>query len=185
MVSLTAFDPETEISGQAMLALLECLVRDEIAGILRKHALEHIEQDRWYPMQTWLDVFSDIINSRGFEGTMQLVSIGMKYAEMASFPPGIDTLEDALIAVNDTYQLNHRNGYAGELAIVIMGPGHVQVIDHTPYPEDFTYGMLYALAHRFKPERVQPLIRHDDSSPCRKKGDDSCTFDITWELEAE
>jgi hypothetical protein len=177
------FDPETEVSGRAMLALIRCIVADEIADIVKRHGIdsEALDPEAWYPLQTWLDVLQDVLGGRGFHGTLSLVDIGRTYAKTAYVPDGINTLEDALVAVNDTYQLNHRNGYAGELSTTILGPGHLQVVDHTPYPEDYTYGFLYGLAHRFKPAGVHPIVQHDDEAPCRKRGDDSCTYDITWE----
>ncbi len=179
METFTAFDPETEVIGQAMLALVECVNKDHILPILRRHGLEHIEPDRWYPQQLWLDVFRDVASNTS-SALFDLVAIGIKFVETARFPEGIDSIEEALIAVNDSYQMNHRGGYAGEMSVVIMGPRHVQVIDHTPYADDFTYGVIYALARRFRPEGTYPTIRHDDTAPCRKRGDDSCTYDITW-----
>lgn len=182
-MNLEAFDPETEVSGRAMLALLECIVADEITPILQKHGIDQdsLKADDWYPLQRWLDVLSDIKNVKDFQSTLNLVDIGRTYAKTAYLADNINSLEDALIAINDTYQLNHRNGYAGEMVIIIMGPGHLQVVDHTPYPGNFTYGMIYGLAHRFRPEGVLPIVRHDDTQPCRERGDDSCTFDVTWE----
>ncbi len=179
MEALTAFDPRTEVLGQAMLALVECIRSDYILPILDRHGLSDIDREAWYPHQDWLDVFKDIASDPS-AATPTLVAAGMKFAETAMFPPEISTLEDALIAINDGYQLNHRNGYAGEYAVVIMGPGHIQVIDHTPYPDDFTYGLIYALAHRFSPEGAYPIVRHDPDSPCRKQGADTCTYDVEW-----
>lgn len=182
-MKLEAFDPNTEVSGQAMLALIECVVIKDIAPILLKHNIDRntLQAEAWHPLQQWLDVLSDIQNEPGFQSTLNLIDIGRTFAQTAYLPDNINTLEDALIATNDTYQLNHRGGYAGEYSIIIMGPGHLQVIDHTPYPEDFTYGMIYGLAQRFRPPGVYPIVQHADDQPCRKRGDDSCTFDITWE----
>ncbi len=182
-MNLTAFDPDTEVSGQAMLALIECVVADEITPILQKHHIDRdsLKPEDWYPLQRWLDVLSDIMAQKDFQSTLNLVDIGRTYAQTAYLPDDINSLEDALIAINDTHQLNHRNGYAGEMMMIIMGPGHLQVVDHTPYPENFTYGMIYGLAHRFRGKDVIPIVRHDDEQPCRKQGDDSCTFDVIWE----
>jgi len=180
MEVMRAFDPNTEVSGQAMLALYNCMDSEHIVPVLRKHGLsDQFDSESWYPMQLWLDIFQDIIDQQGFQGTLNLVDIGRRYAETALLPPEVDNLDDAVIAANDTHQLNHRNGYAGELSIVIMGEGHMQVIDHTPYPCDFTYGMLYGLAHRFPKAGRTPLVQHDKSS-CRKVGDDTCTYNINW-----
>ena len=180
MESLQVFDPCTEVSGRAMLALYSCMDREHIMPIMESHGLhDQLDPESWYPMQLWLTIFRDIIEQQGFQGTLNLVDIGRRYVDTTLLPDGVCTLDDAIIAVNDTYQLNHRNGYAGELSIVIMGDGQMQVIDHTPYPCDFTYGMLYGLAHRFKKAGRMPIVRHDDLS-CRKRSDDTCTYDITW-----
>jgi len=180
METLCAFDSNTEVSGQAMLAMVDCMDSEHIAPIMLKHGLsDKFDPDTWYPMQLWLDIFQEILDQQGFQGTLNLVDIGRRYADTAILPEDVGTLDDAIIAVNDTYQLNHRNGYAGEMSIVIMGDGNMQVIDHTPYPCDFTYGMLYGLAHRFKKERRSPIVSHDNSS-CRKRRDDTCTYNISW-----
>jgi hypothetical protein len=177
------FDSHVEVSGHAMLALLNCISKDEIMYILWHNGLDKrtIKPEGWYPIQTWLNTFHEIVLYQGSRGAKFLIDIGTKYAETANIPEGITCLEDALISVNDTYQMNHRNGYAGELAVVIMGPGHLKVVDHTPYPEEFTLGVLQGLSKRFSPAGVQLVIQHDDASPCRKRGDDSCTYDMTWE----
>lgn len=181
MEPLLAFDPNTEVSGRAMLALSCCFDKEHILPIAQEHGLNgDFQPETWYPLQLWLDVFREIIKQQGFQGTLNLVDIGRRYAETAYQFEGTNTLEDTIIAVNDTYQLNHRNGYPGELSIVIMGPGYVQIIDHTPYPCDFTYGMLYGLTSRFRVEGETLTITHDPALPCRKKGDDSCAYDITW-----
>ena len=180
MEPLQAFDPDTEVSGRAMLALYNCMDKDAVLPIIQKHGLHReFDSESWYPMQLWLDIFRDILVVQGFQGTLNLVDIGRRYAETAILPEGVDTLEDAIIAVNDTYQLNHRGGYAGELSIVIMGEGQVQVIDHTPYPCDFTYGVLYGLAQCFRTEDKAPTVSHDDSF-CRKRSDDACSYDVSW-----
>ncbi len=180
MESLQVFDPGTEVSGRAMMALYSCMDKEHIMPIMHKHGLsDKFDVDSWHPMQLWLDIFQEIIDQQGFQGTLNLVDIGHRYADTALLPEDVSTLDDAIIAVNDTYQLNHRSGYAGELSIVIMGDGQMQIIDHTPYPCDFTYGMLYGLASRFKKEGRTPIVRHDDYS-CRKRGDDTCTYDVTW-----
>jgi hypothetical protein len=178
----TMFESQVEVSGHAMLALLNCISKDEIMYILWHNGLDKhtIKLEGWYPIKRWLNAFKEIQQFYGTRGSRFLVDIGIKYAETAYIPEGITTLEDALIAINDTYQMNHRNGYAGELAIVIMGAGHLQVVDHTPYPADFTLGVLHGIARRYSPTGVLLTIQHDDLSPCRKRGDDSCTYDITW-----
>lgn len=182
MEKLQAFDENTEASGSFLLAFIKNLKSEEIFPILRKHNLVSVDPDAWYPHQLALDVLHDV--AYGTEGgMMNLVAIGMGVVDTAMSEqinqPGI-TLEEGLISLNDTYQLNHRNGYAGEISVVVMGPRHVELVDHTPYTDDTMFGMIYALARKLSPVGSHPIVRHLDDAPCRKEGDDSCTYEITW-----
>ena len=75
----------------------------------------------------------------------------------------------------DTYQRMHRGGFAGEYIVEAIGDFVIQIIDSTPYPHDFTYGMIYGFSRRWKSEK-QAVIRRDVES-CT---DDACVYVITW-----
>jgi hypothetical protein len=99
----------------------------------------------------------------------------------APFPPGIDSIETALTALNEAYQMNHRGGDIGSYESEVVGPHHIKVVCRNPYPSDFDYGLLYGLVRRFRPAGVAFRVIVDEQAPSRKKGADSCTYHIYWD----
>jgi hypothetical protein len=90
------------------------------------------------------------------------------------------------------YHLNHRkNGapmFDPATGAMLEGIGHIRtqffdnerratVVCEEPYPCEFDRGLITALANRFEP---MAKTLHDNSAPCRKKGDSSCTFHVSW-----
>jgi len=50
----------------------------------------------------------------------------------------------------------------------------------TPYPCSLTRGYLEGFARRFKsPDVKEILVRHDETTPCRRHGADTCTYIVT------
>jgi hypothetical protein len=180
MERLIAFDPDAQVIGQAILGAIRCPQGDEILPILKAHGLDNVEPAEWYPHQVWLDFLRDVAQQGGQNATSNLVAIGMGVAETAPEAVESFTLETALLSMNVTYQMSHR-GEAGGFVVTVVDERHIQIVDYSPYPDDFTYGFLYALARRFRPSGARFAVIHDDAAPCRKKGDDSCTYHVTWE----
>jgi hypothetical protein len=156
-----------------MQALISCVNRDKIWHIVESHDLDSIEPDQWYPVTWWLEVFDSISEERATM-TPNLVAIGMEYVQTAIWPAEVTTIEDALMAVNDTYQVNHDGGYVGEFSIIAMGPGKVEVLDNTPYPPDFVYGMLYQLVQQHAPLGRRPIVERQPAH------DEVQSYLITW-----
>jgi hypothetical protein len=59
-----AFDPDSEVIGQSMLSLIQCINQEDIQPYLEKRNLTHIQPDKWYPVQDGLDVLNDISGTR-------------------------------------------------------------------------------------------------------------------------
>ena len=51
------------------------------------------------------------------------------------------------------------------------------IVSDSPYPCALVKGLLTAVAQKFKPKAI---VIHDDSTSCRKRGDNSCTYKIRW-----
>lgn len=182
MEAMTAFDESTLVSGKFALAFLKNLKSDEFVHILVFHELVNIDPGEWYPQPQVLAALKDI--AYGTEGgMMNLVAFGMKVIDTALKEQlSVDgmTIEEGLISFNDYYQMNHAEGYAGDISVVVMGPKHVELISYTPYPDDAEFGMIYGLCRKLAPTGSHPIVKHVDSAECRKKGGDSCTYEITW-----
>jgi hypothetical protein len=181
MAQFLSFDPNVEIIGQNVLGFIECSNQDSIRPLLKQHGLTDVKPDQWYPLQLWLDILSDISNQSG--AMQDFVSIGVKIAETAVYPPQFANLsfEEILMQSNTTYQLQHRNGYAGEQTTEKLGDKHLLLTMKTPYPDDLAYGVVWGQARHFLPRGTQFTIQYDTSEPRGDEGGEYTRLDITWE----
>ena len=111
-------------------------------------------------------------------GPHTLYNIGTKIPENAIFPPGIDSLEKAFESIDIAYHMNHRGGEIGDYKFYKSTDGRFHYNCTNPYPCEFDRGIIEGLARKFTSEGHFLTVRHDDSAPCRDRGDDSCTYDI-------
>ncbi len=178
MVQFIAFDARVENLGSGV-KVLENAAGEGIRPILEKHNLLNVDANAWYPHQPLLDCYRDIAEG-GFQGMMNLVSIGMRIPEDAIFPPGINDVPTALESINIAYQMQHRGGEIGYYRAVHLSPREIMMQCHNPYPSDFDYGIIYAMVKRFRPKGAQFLVRRNDAGPSRLKGADMCQYFVTW-----
>lgn len=178
MAQFVAFDPKVETLGQAILSAVEGM-GDEAHTYLAKHGLGEIKLDQWYMQQDFLN-FLKAISEKQINAMFDLVGIGMKIPEHAVFPPQIDSIPSALMAIDMAYHMNNRNGEIGNYEVKVMGENSIDLICNNPFPCDFDYGLIYGMTRRFCPEDAQFVVRHDNHAACRQKGADSCTYHVTW-----
>ncbi|MEO1444604.1 MAG: hypothetical protein AAFV33_29700, partial [Chloroflexota bacterium] len=108
MAEYIAFDKNVEVSGESIQSISKAL--GEVAvPILRKHGLYPIDHTQWYSQQTQLNVYREISDLN----LLNMVAIGIQVPDTAGFPPGIETVHDALKLLNDAYQMHHRGGDFG------------------------------------------------------------------------
>jgi hypothetical protein len=177
MAEFISFDPSVEVLGQSMLSVVAGM--DSSAHpLIEKYGLDKLDADKWYPLQPILDFYKEISLSR--KAMLNLVRTGMKVPEKAVFPPGIDTIEKALLMLDDAYHLNHRGGEIGHYHARVVRPHHIDIIAETPFPCDLDYGIIVGLARRFKPTDGNLAVYHDLRAPCRKKGAETCTYHVKW-----
>jgi hypothetical protein len=181
MAQFVAFAPDVEVNGQTVRAIVEGLKPFEMLAlrILSTYGIVDPRPDQWYPQQAWLDAFKHISAKIG----ASLYKIGQQIPENAEFPPDIDTVEKALASIDVAYYMNHRGGEIGTYGCEKVDEQRIKMVCRNPYPCDFDRGIITAMAVRFAPNNNVKVI-HDDSLPCRKKGDDSCTYWVTWHEES-
>ncbi len=151
------FDPNAEVIGRSMLSNFQNLHRDNFIPILHKHGIDEIDPAGWYSQQKWLDILKEVTEASGDE-LFDLVAVGMAIAGLAPFPPEIDTVKKAFVALDKVYQGNHRNGNVGELTCERSDDKSVYVRMNSPYPNNFLYGVGYGIAKRFTPPGSPPKV---------------------------
>ena len=179
MVQFKAFEPGVEVNGAAVLSVIMGMgaYKAMALRILGNHGIDDPEKDKWYSQQAWLDSFKEIADSIG-PATLRM--IGEKIPETAIWPPVVKKIDEALASIDVAYHMNHRNGEIGNYKCEKSGSKSCKVICNNPYPCDFDFGIIRATALMFAPKGTTPIISHEDSKHCRKKGGQSCTYHISW-----
>ena len=194
MAKFQAFLRDVEVNGETVFAVVDGM------GIFKKRAIAILAENgivdpapgQWYPQQAWLDSFRAISETIGAK---TLHAIGRRIPENANFPDDINDIESALQSIDVAYHMNHRLGgkmlYDPRTKKMREGIGHyryqklgdnkIKMLCNNPYPCDFDHGIIEAMALRFKPSDCLFVeVQHDDSAPCRKKGEDSCTYYVKF-----
>ncbi len=194
MAQFKSFNPDVEVNGETVLSVVDGMgaFKEKAAKYLADNGISNPAPGQWYAQQSWLNAFKAIAESTG---EFTLLNIGKKIPENAKFPPEINDIEKALAAIDVAYHMNHRlkgevmfNPATGVLKEGIghygfekTGPKSIKMVCNNPYPCDFDRGIIDSMAQKFKPQGTSFVkVKHDDSQPCRKKGDDSCTYLISW-----
>ena len=69
----------------------------------------------------------------------------------------------------------------GHYKIEEIEKNKIKVVCNNPYPCDFDKGLLTRIANEFKPkESLIIRVTHDDSAPCRKNNQNSCSYIVSW-----
>lgn len=179
MAQFEAFDPRVEVIGKAVqividtMGLFERMARE----IFEKHGIIEVTEDGWYSQQAYLNVYRDIFERVG-HNTMKM--IGRQVPERALWPPDIGTVEEALTSIDTAYHMNHRGGDIGYYRFEKTGDGIGRMVCHNPYPCPFDEGVIEATTVKFSPPGARVVVTHDDAQGCRLRGDESCTYDISW-----
>ncbi len=177
MAQFVAFAPGVEVNGTTVMSI-SAGMGALAAPILAAHGLGQTQPHDWYPQQAWLDAFKEIAQSA--TKICDLVSIGMRIPENAIFPPDIDSIESALMAIDVAYHMNHRGGEIGCYRATLAGDHQMDLVCQNPYPCDFDFGIISGMSRRFCPKGLHVRVYHDDEAPCRQRGADSCTYHVIW-----
>ncbi len=176
MAQFIAFSPDAEVSGVGLQTYISALGK-EGKEILRRCGIDHIDPEAWYAQQPFLDALREAAEG-DFGATLDLVNIGTKILEHASWPPHVRTIQEALWALDDAYHMHHR-GDVGEYTVEQLDETTFVIVARTPYPCDFDYGLIYATAKHYLPADGRLVVEHAEG-PCRKNGEESCTYRVRW-----
>jgi hypothetical protein len=198
-VQYRPFESGIDVLGQAVYVLVDGLsasrkvpskiLVEEGIGQLDADGLVVLEPGGWYSMDAYLRAFERLSSTVGEGG---LFAIGARVPENAVFPGWVSDIESAIRSVDIAFHMNHRKSgvvmFDANTGHMTEGIGHYgyrrlrgerAIVSecNNPYPCAFDKGILASMARKFAGSSV---VRHDDSKPCRTKGEDSCTYIVTW-----
>lgn len=193
MTQFVAFNNKVEVNGRTILSVLDGMKGFESTAekFLAENGIMQVDPNGWYLQQDWLNAFQKIASAIG---SKTLTNIGSTVPEHAEWPPDIDNMEAALQSIDIAYHMNHRlnnellfNVQTGQMK---EGIGHyhynktsereIRITCNNPYPCDFDKGLIKAVATRFKPADAKLKFAEHIATGCRNKGQDQCTYVITW-----
>lgn len=181
MTHYTSFDPNVEVIGQNVLSFVQNVEASAIRPILEKHNLSKVDPQKWYPMQQWLDVLSDVSEHSG--AMFNMVAIGAAISQTAVMPPDVEQMrfEDFVHLINDVYQMQHRKGDPGYVKADQPGDRHIRFEVRVPYPDDLEYGTTFGFARRFLPPGTHFTVTYDPDVPRRDQGGEVTIIHVTWD----
>jgi hypothetical protein len=194
-----AFEPGIEVSGTSIRAIVDAfrlfpaialnvLVRQGIGRVGPERDVI-IDTDRWYPQPAWLAAFQSVAAAGGAD---LLFETGRRIPLHVEFPKNMHDIVEAVGAIDVAYHMNHRKDgcvmYDSKKGSMLEGIGHygckgsindrrIVSVCENPYPCDFDRGIIASVARQFEPRSV---TKHEPDAPCRKRGDSSCTYVVTW-----
>ena len=181
MTDYPPIDPNVEVIGQNMLSFIQNTRAGTIRPTLNKYGLGVIDPEKWYLLSKWVEVMNTV--ARGPTGMSDLVAIGLAITKTALLPPDIENMtypQFAMLA-DETYQINHRNGYAGEIKTEIVAEQHARYTIHVPYPDDLEYGVFYGFARRFLGPEPYLIVSYDEEEKRRADGGVHTIINVEWE----
>jgi hypothetical protein len=180
MQTFQASSSADRVAGESIRAALEALGIWRAKGerIMAEHGLPEPRPGEWYPFQAYLDALRHMYEKIG---PATIVDIGKKLVANNKFPPGIDTLEQALATLDAAYRARHRGSELGFFRFEKLDDRRLRMTIRNPYPCELDRGVVQALAQRFRPPRAVGLrVAHPDEQHCRKHGADECVLEVTW-----
>jgi hypothetical protein len=175
-------EPDTEVSGENIRAILDNLQAGEIAPFLDKYNLADVRAGNWYPLRDFLGLLDEL--RKNPNASPNFVAIGMGIAELGAMPPGMENASavDILQGWNEHYQMAHRYVNIWHKTAERVSDKHYRVImDNCVYPDDLEYGVLYGFMKRFLPQHTSFTVWYDKDVKRLDQGGTQTVLHVRWE----
>jgi hypothetical protein len=172
--------PGTETLGLLLSAFADNIQGDETRPVMEKHGMVNLAPMEWYPAQTLLDALNEL--GENPNTLFNFIAIGMGIGETVPMPPGVEnpSLEQVLHLWDSLYQGLHRGGDAGKISIEKVNDTYFKTYQNGLYPDDMSYGVLYAYGKRFLPLGTHYSVFYEPDSPSRDQGGEQTIISIQW-----
>ncbi len=168
-----ACHPDAEVTGLLLNAYVENMMGEQTAPVFIRNGVVNLDPNSWYPLSRMMKAMNELVAVPGL--SLNLTAIGMKIGADVPMPPQLGeqpNIEQVLMAWNETYQFLHRGADVGEIRIEKLSDHHYVTYHSVPYPDDMSYGVLYAYAKRFLPPGTRFTVRYDEEVHARDYGGD-------------
>lgn len=177
-------DPNLEVAGLTTLSFVSNLDSTNYAELIKKHGLENVDTEAWYPLNKVFGLFNDIAAQN--RGHAPFVVMGMKITQQSPFPPDMLnglTLAGILEGWQEHYEASHRGGTLPPVVTEKLGEQNYRLIlqeDHL-YPYDLVYGMAYGFCKLLLPRGTNFKVMYDpEHTPYGDYGD-RIIVNVSWE----
>ena len=174
-----------EIAGFMTRVYVDNLQSFETLPIFEKYGLINLDPTSWYPTHRFMDAMNELAANGNL--TSNFVAIGMEIGKSVPTPPELPnpTLGDIFQMWESMYYGVHRGhtyGEMGHIDVERMSPSHFKVTFTDLYPDDLSYGIMYAYARRFLPPGTPFKVYYDLERPTRDQdGADTTVIHVSWD----
>ena len=148
-----------EVYGPAMAALFNNIHASDIHSLLEKHNISKADLKDWISLQRIMALYEDMDNREDI--SRNYVALGIQTIDEIPYPPGTDTVEKALKALEAAYQKSHRNHRPNEgTKIIFKSPQQAVIVFNAPYPDDIMFGYVWGTIRRFLPVDARFSVRY-------------------------
>ncbi|MFC7141028.1 hypothetical protein ACFQMA_14480 [Halosimplex aquaticum] len=170
---------EMDVAGEFVAAVVEGVekfsadAREPAQRAFRDRDLATARPGEWYPLSSYVHAVEAV---HGLVGDHAVHALGQRIARAVAFPEGVESVPDALDALDDVCRDRHRGGDVGGYAFRQIGDEDGRIECHTPYPCAFDRGVVEgtAVAH------ADGFVCVCEVGACRAEGADRCTYDVSW-----
>ena len=141
-------------------------ISDNLIPLLEKYGFDsEIEDMGWYERRDFLAMLEEVTQ---ISPRFDLISVGLEIVQHVPLTPDTDSVESALENLDAAYRMGHQNLPEGEgWEYEKVNPNTYLAIDRTPYPANFSYGVVFGLVERFAPEGVHFSVSTEERDDFR------------------
>lgn len=163
-----------ETIGSDIVALYTLLTSPEqVLGSERAKSLAKVESDRWYPIETLIDLMEVLGERIGDYGLMRMGRNLFEVSHQARVVKVAHSASDIIHSFNSMYRHTNRGTGIGGWSVQAFGPGTATMQKTTPHHCKMEQGILTAAL------KAVGCTTNIIQSKCLRQGHDCCVFEIS------